>query len=118
MAIPPALHFKASAGAEWKSLESRHALLGLFPEVSQPCRIDKVTLDRGTGSFFIPTASLTLETQRGNFTGLIDFAQKVGSCVTEDLDGELLADRVFAAVNRFQGGAWSDDELLMMVTLQ
>jgi sigma-B regulation protein RsbU (phosphoserine phosphatase) len=115
---PPALHFKASAGAECRRLESQHTLLGLFPEVSQQCRIDKVPLDPGDRILLYTDGLTEARNAEGGFFGIDRLARVVGRCMVENLDGELVADRVFAAINRFQGGICRDDALLMMATLQ
>jgi len=115
---PPALHFQASAGTKWKRLESRHTLLGLFPEVSQQCRIDKAPLDRGDRILLYTDGLTEARNARGDLFGIDRLARVVGGCMTENLEGELLADRVFAATDRFQGGVCRDDALLMIVSVQ
>lgn len=115
---PPAMHFTPRAGTQWKKLESQHTLLGLFREVSQQCRIKKVPLDPGDRILLYTDGLIEARNAQGDLFGIDRLAREVGGCVAEKLDGELLADRVFAAVNCFQGGARRDDALLMMVTLR
>jgi len=115
---PPALHFKGSAGAEWRRLESQHTLLGLFPEVSRQCHIDKVPLDPGDRILLYTDGLIEARNAEGELFGIDRLAQEVGSCIAENVQGELLADRVLAAINLFQGGVCRDDALLMMASVQ
>jgi len=54
----------------------------------------------------------------GDLFGIDRLAKVAGTCVEEELEGERLADRVIAAANEHQGQNFSDDLLLIVVTIQ
>ncbi len=75
-------------------------------------------LDPGDRILLYTDGLIEARNAEGELFGIDRLAQEVGSCIAENLQGESLADRVFAAINRFQGAICRDDALLMMVSVQ
>lgn len=114
---PPALHFRASTPTDWKRLESQHTRLGIFPELSRRCRIDKVPLHPGDRILLYTDGLIEARNAKGELFEVDRLAQVVGCCLAQNLEGELIADRVFASVNEFEGEVCRDDALLMLLSL-
>lgn len=114
---PPALHIRASAGAKWRTLESQHTLLGLFPEISRKCHVDKVLLEPEDRILLYTDGVIEARNVEGEFFGMDRLAQVALQCAAGKLEGDSVIERVFAAADEFQGGIRSDDALLMVMTL-
>lgn len=115
---PPALHFKASPQWEWKLLESQHTLAGMFPGFSSHCRVDKVRLNPGERIFLYTDGLTEARDAEGNLFGVNGLAKVLTQSLSENLEGELLADRALETVKGLQGMRVSDDVLLMVISLQ
>jgi serine phosphatase RsbU (regulator of sigma subunit) len=115
---PPALHFRASSELTCERLESEHTLLGLFPEVSSKCRVEKIPLGVGDRIFLYTDGLTEARNAKRELFGIGRLAQAAQRCVRERLDGEAAANRVFEKVNEFQAGKRHDDALLMIVTIR
>lgn len=115
---PPALLFKAAGAGGGMRLESQHTLLGLFPEISHQCQIDRVSLDPGDRIILYTDGLIEARNEEREAFGAQRLAEIVSRCVDENLEGELLADRVLGAVNSFRGQGSRDDLLLMVISIQ
>lgn len=115
---PPALHFKAGTPRQWTRLESQHHPLGIFPDFVHRCRVDTRRLEPGDRVLVYTDGIIEARNAEGDLFGIDRLAKVAGTCVEEKLEGERLADRVIAAANEHQGQNFSDDLLLIVVTIQ
>lgn len=115
---PPALHFKVATPGKWTRLDSQHPPLGISPDLSNGCHVDTRRLEPGDRVLVYTDGIIEARNDEGELFGIDRLAQVAGSCVAEDLEGAQLADRVFTVVNEFHGQDFSDDLLLIVVTIQ
>lgn len=113
---PPALHLRASSPGQATALASQHSLVGLFPELSNECRIDKVALESGDRILLYTDGVTEARNADGEFWGVEGLSRTASACVAENLEGDEFAERILASANDFQGGISQDDALLMVAT--
>lgn len=110
---PPALLLKA--GGETKWLESQHTLIGMFPELSEVCFIDREPLERGDRVIIYTDGITEGRNPAGEFFGEERLAAAAVAAAAGNPRGCLLADRIYKTLMDFQGEAESQDDVLLMV---
>jgi len=114
---PPALLLKADGTTKW--LESQHPLIGMFPELSEACFIDREPLERGDRVIFYTDGITEARNPAGEFFGEEGLATAAAAGVAEDLPGCALSDSIYGEVQKFTGiDSQADDVLLMVVSVR
>ncbi len=110
---PAPLLLKANGERKW--LESQHPLIGMFPELSEACFIDRETLEPGDRVVFYTDGITEARNPMGDFFGEERLAEIAASGVGQDLPGCALSDRIYSEVRNFTGHETQDDDVLLMV---
>lgn len=110
---PPALLIRPNGQTKW--LESQHPLIGMFPELSEACFIDREPLEPGDRVIFYTDGITEARNPAGDFFGEERLAEVAAAGVADDLPGCALSERIYSEVRDFTGHETQDDDVLLMV---
>lgn len=110
---PPALLLKAGGQTKW--LESQHTLIGMFPELSEVCFIDREPLAPGDRVIIYTDGVTEARNPASEFFGEERLAAAAMAAGHDNPRGCMLADRIYSDLQKFQEGVVNQDDALLMV---